>query len=281
MPPPDSVVASGGISLDTPPFRLRLFGGFALEEPSGPDWSLLSQRRAQAVLATLALCGKMGCSRDRMISYLWPESDEGHARHNLRDAVYAIRKLLGRDAVLSRGDILLLNPSVVEADVEELARALSAGDLADAVDLYTGPLLDGFHIDGAREWVRWIEGERAHLLQECIGASKRLAKRGEDSGRWDEASEWWGRAVALDPYNSRSVVRHMIALTRRGDRANAIQEGEAHIRRLRSELDLDPDASFVEELERIRTGHLGPVRFFTPPAGSPVQKPPPASESDD
>jgi DNA-binding SARP family transcriptional activator len=274
------MVASGGNPLDTPSFRLRLFGGLALEKPSGPEDLFLSQRRVQAVLATLALCGKMGCTRDRMIAYFWPESDERHGRHNLRDAVYTLRSTLGRDAVMGQGDILRLNPSIIATDVAEFTRALSAGLLADAVDIYTGPLLNGFHIDAAPEWERWIEGERTRMFQECVGAFKRLAKKAENQERWDEAARWWGRAVALDSYNSRLVVRRIIALGRRGDRANAIQEGEAHIRLLRSELNLDPDPSFLEELERIRQGDLGPVRFFTPPVGSPAEEPTPGSESD-
>lgn len=251
-----------------------------MEEPSGQEGSLLSHRRLQAVLATLALCGDMGCTRARMIGYLWPESDENHGRHNLRDAVYSMRNTLGRDAVLGHGDVLRLNPDVVASDVQEFARAVSAGRLAHAVELYGGRLLEGFHLDGAPELDRWIEEERARLLQDCVSALKRLAKAAEHQGRWDEAAQWWGRAVSLDPYNSRSVVRRMIALVRRGDRANALQEGEAHIRLLRSELDLDPDPSFLEELERVRTGDLGPVQFFTPPVGSPTEEPPPDPTSD-
>jgi DNA-binding SARP family transcriptional activator len=223
----------------------------------------------------------MGCTRDRMIAFFWPESDERHGRHNLRDAIYSLRTVLGRDALLSQGDMLRLNSALVATDVEEFARALAAGRLRDATDLYSGALLDGFHIDDALEWGRWIEGERARLLQDCASAVKRLARTAEHQGRWDEAAEWWGRAVALDRFNSRSVVRRMIALVRRGDRANAIQEGEAHIRLLRSELDLDPDPSFLEELERVRESDLGPTQFFTPPVGSPVEEPPLASEPDE
>lgn len=267
--------------MDTPSIRLRLFGGFALEEPSGHEGSLLSHGRVQAVLATLALCGDMGCTRARIIGYLWPESDENHGRHNLRDAVYSMRSILGRDAVLGHGDVLRLNSDVVASDVREFAHALAAGRLRDAVDIYRGTLLHGFHIDGAQELDRWIEDERARLLQDCVSALKRLAKAAEQHERWDEAAQWWRRAVALDPYNSRSVVRRMIALVRRGDRANALQEGEAHIRLLRSELDLDPDPSFLEELERVRTGDLGPVQFFTPPVESPTEEPPPDSTSDE
>ncbi|MFC1661598.1 BTAD domain-containing putative transcriptional regulator [Gemmatimonadota bacterium] len=245
-------------------FRLRLFGGFALEAPSEREVPPRLRPRAKAVLAVLALCGNLGCSRARVLALLWPESDEAKARHNLRDTLHAIRTTLGRDAVINRGDSLLLDPTLVTSDVQDFAGAWGAGRLSEAAALYHGPLLDGFHLGGAPEFERWVEDERTRLLTECLEGMKRLAKRAENEGRWDAAAERWGRVLALDRYNSRVVVRRMVALARGGDRANAIKEGEAHCELLKSDLELDPDASFLEELQRIRRGEVGPVRFFTP-----------------
>lgn len=245
-------------------YRVRVFGGFAVEKLSGEAAPPLPQRRADAVLAVLAVCGPIGCTRDRLVAFLWPESDDAHARHNLRDAVYAIRRTLGADAVSGSADTLRLDPAVVTSDVREFAEALEAGRLADAVTTYRGPLLDGFHLSGAPEFDQWVDGERNRCFRERQQALKRLAKREEEEGRWDGAADWWGRAVAGDPLNSRLVVRRMVALTRAGDRANAIQEGQAHCLRLASELDLEPDEAFLEELERVRSGELGPAGYFTP-----------------
>jgi len=212
------------------------------------------------------------------MALLWPESEEDRARHNLRGTLHGLRNALGQDAVMNRGDSLLLDPGAVASDVQEFAEAWDAGRLAEATALYHGPLLDGFHLAGAPEFERWVEDERARLLTECIEALKRMAKRSENEGRWDEAAERWGHALALDRYNSRLVVRRMVALARGGDRANAIQEGEAHCDLLKSDLEMDPDASFLEELQRIRRGDVGPVRFFTPgivhpPEGEPGPTP--------
>lgn len=224
----------------------------------------LSQRRAEALLALLAVAGDLGCSRDRVLALLWPEADEAHARHNLRDVLHAIRTGLGHDAVLSSADRLRLDASAVTCDVEQFAAALTASHLAAGVATYRGPLLDGFHVADAPEFEQWMDEERGRLVRECQGAIKRLAKTAEREGRWDEAAEWWGRAVGLDRYNSRFVARRIVALARGGDRANAIKEGEAHCQLLKTELELDPDAAFLEELDRIRGG-TWPARYFTPP----------------
>jgi DNA-binding SARP family transcriptional activator len=249
----------------SPTFTLRLLGGFALEGAHGTPAVRLPQRRGEALLAMLAVAGDLGCTRDRIVALLWPESDEAHARHNLRDALHSIRVGLGHDAVLSSGDTLRLDASVVTCDVEQFAAALAGSHLSAAVAIYRGPLLDGFHVLDAPEFERWVDAERARLFRDCQGAIKLLAKTAEREEHWDEAAEWWGRAVSLDRYNSRFVARRIVALARGGDRANAIKEGEAHCRELKSELELDPEAAFLEELERIRCG-TWQVRYFTPQA---------------
>jgi len=257
-----------------PTFTLRLLGGFALEDTKGKGAVHLPQRRAEALLALLAVAGDLSCSRDRIVALLWPEADEAHARHNLRDTLHAIRLGLGHDAVLGSGDALRLDASVVSCDVQQFAAALAASHLAEAVAMYRGPMLDGFHVPDAPEFEHWMDDERARLFRDCQGAIKRLAKTAEREGRWDEAAEWWARAVAMDRYNSRFVARRIVALARGGDRANAIKEGEAHCQSLKSELELDPDAAFLEELDRIRGG-TWPARYFTPSA---VRLPPGPSE---
>ena len=75
-------------------FRLRVLGGFALEGPSGAAPPTRPQRRGDAVLAVLAVCGDLGCTRERLVALLWPESDEARAQQGLRDALYAIRRAL-------------------------------------------------------------------------------------------------------------------------------------------------------------------------------------------
>ena len=244
-----------------------MLGGFALEGGAAQRAIHLPQRRAEALLAILALSRDLGCTRDRVIALLWSERDAGPARHNLRDVLHELRRALGADVVGTGGDVLRLDPTQIVSDVGQFAEALAAGRLADAVAAYRGPLLDGFHLTSAPEFERWVDGERARLLRECLEATKALAKGAEQEQRWDAAAQWWARAVALDPYNSRLVVRRIVALARGGDRANAIKEGETHCERLRSDLELEPDPSFLEELQRIRSSGAGPVRYYTPPTG--------------
>jgi TolB-like protein/DNA-binding SARP family transcriptional activator/Flp pilus assembly protein TadD len=240
-------------------FRLRVLGGFALEGAGG-SVSPRPQRRGDAVLAVLAVCGDLGCTRERLAALLWPESDEARARHGLRDALHAIRRALGPGVVPCGARLLRLDPAVVVSDVHCFAQALGSGRLADAVQAYGGPLLDGFHVDNALEFERWLDGERARLAREYVEALKHLATAAERIGGWDEAAGWWARAVQHDPLNSHLVFRHVRVLAAIGDRANALKVADAHVRRLREELDVEPDHEILASFEQIRAGEGPPAR---------------------
>jgi len=241
--------------------RLRVLGGFALQASPGTAAPSLPLIRAEAALAVLAVCGDLGCTRERLIALLWPESDEVHSRHGLRAALSAIRHALGPNAVRAEGDLLWLDSTVVESDVLSFTQALSADRREEAVRAYSGPLLDGFHVADAPEFERWVDGERARLARECLEALVALAERAAASGTWRDAAGWWARAVEQDPLNSHFVLQQVQALAAHGDRANAIKVAEAHARRLRDELDLEPDREVLAKIERIRRGEApAPLR---------------------
>lgn len=237
-------------------FRLRVLGGFMLEGPDGSPVSALPHRRAMAVLAVLAVSGDLGCTRERLLALLWPESDEAHARHGLRDALHAIRHALTPESIPSIASLLRLDSSVVGSDVLAFSQAMVSGRPTDAVRAYGGPLLDGFHIDGAPEFEHWLSGERARLARECVEALEGLATSAKDTGDWADAARWWARAVEHDPLNSPFVLHQMQALTAMSDRANAIQVGELHVRRLRQEFGLEPDPLVLATIGRIQRGEL-------------------------
>jgi Tol biopolymer transport system component/DNA-binding SARP family transcriptional activator len=260
-------------------FRLRVLGGFALEGPAGP-MPPLPQRRAEAVLAVLAVCGDLGCTRERLIALLWPESDEAHSRHSLRSALGAIRQVLGPDTVLSAGDHLRLDSAALASDAHAFSQARTSGRYADAVQAFGGPLLNGFHVDGAPEFERWLDCERARLAREYAEALTYLGTAAERTGASAEAASWWARAVEHDPLNSHLVLRQVEALAAMGDRANAIKLADAHARRLRQELDLEPDPEVLAKIERIRNGEIATPHegagHLSPAPSTGLPKPPSA-----
>jgi DNA-binding SARP family transcriptional activator len=247
-------------------FSLKLFGGVALSGGNEPVAPAVVQRHRLALLALLTAPPPQAMSRDKLMSWLWPERDEEHARGLLNQAVYALRQALGSGAVLSAGDGLRIDPAVITTDVLAFEGAIASGALERAVALYTGPFLDGFFLDEALEFERWVERERGRLAGEYALALERLAEAGEQSGEPDRAAKWWQRRAAHDPYDSRVALRLMGALERAGNRAGALQQARGHVERLRDEVGIEPPAEMLAAIERLRGPLAAPAVAERKPA---------------
>src|SRR3954463_7259831 len=172
-------------------FVLQLLGSLSLQSDTEPIPIAARQKRPAGLLAVLGLAGERGLSRERIEAYLWPNSTATRARHALDQVVYALRQALGTECVLSEGRSLRLNADVICVDIWELEDAMREGRWAAAVDLYKGPLLDGFHFADSQELELWIDSERARLLREYQAAVERLAILAAESGEYSESVRWW------------------------------------------------------------------------------------------
>ena len=84
-------------------FIVKLLGGLSIESTAGALPPGAQQRRRLSLLAILALGGARGVSRERIQTYLWPESSAERARHALDQLVYTTRRELGADSIVSQG----------------------------------------------------------------------------------------------------------------------------------------------------------------------------------
>ena len=235
-------------------YSLVVLGGVRLDGPSGPVTGHLAQRRQLALLVLLATTGPAGRSRDKLQGLLWPESSADAAGHSLADAVYRVRKALGDDCIQGTRDTLRLNPAVVRADVAVFQAHLERGELEEAVALYRGTFLDGFHLRGSIEFEDWQSAESRRLAQQFEGALETLAEKAEAAGDFLRAVGHWSRLSAHDPLNTRFAMRHMAALGAAGDPGNAIQAGERHTRLLREELGAEGPSGLAALLESLKAG---------------------------
>lgn len=205
-----------------------------------------------ALLALLALPRSTSVSRDQLLGYLWPESDEERARHRLSNSLYLIKKTVGNDAIVEVGDGLRLNPERVRVDVTEFERAVAAGALEKAVPLYAGPFLGGFFLKDTPEFDRWVEGERARLAHLYARTLAQLAEEAVARGEARRAVDWWRMLAAHDPHDARVTMHLMEALEAAGNRAGAIRHAELYAAQLRQDLELEPDPEVMAFSEELR-----------------------------
>ena len=131
---------------------LLLLGGFQARLDTGQAVGVPT-KKAQALLAYLAIPLGRAHPRDKLATLLWGGIRDESARASLRQALFAIRKALGEtkpSALMLEGETLALNRSVVDVDVATFAGLVAEGTpeaLAEAAALYQGDLLAGFAVD--------------------------------------------------------------------------------------------------------------------------------------
>jgi DNA-binding SARP family transcriptional activator len=250
--------------------RLRTLGGLTIEDETGPLAGAIARKRSLALLALVGLGTEQGTSRDRVLAFLWPESDTGRARNNLKQTLFQLRQELNQDVFLRTPGVLRLDPAVVSVDACDFQAALDRGNPTTAVTMYRGPFLDGFYLPGLVEFERWVDSERSRLAQSYAGALEELADRHARMGDLHGAADWWRRLAAVDPLSSRYALGLMRSLVQAGDRAAALDHARSYEELVHAEFDSAPEQEVTEYVKHLRgmfgrwTGGSAPRRPSPP-----------------
>jgi DNA-binding SARP family transcriptional activator/Tfp pilus assembly protein PilF len=236
---------------------IQLLGGVTIRCNGAPLTGPPAQRHRTALLALVAASWPHALSRERAVALLWPESDSGSARRLLNLAVHVLRRALGEEVLASVGDSLLFEPAAAFCDVHAFRVAATAGEHAVAAHAYGGSFLDGFFLNGSPEFDYWLDETRRQLSHAYAGTLLGLAAQQLSSGDAHGRVGTCRRLAALDPYSAAYATELMRALAAAGYRAEAVQHAAAHARRVRDDLELEPDpavAALAVELQK--TGPL-------------------------
>jgi len=159
--------------------RVHLFGVPNVRRNGNP---LPLSSQLLELLACLLLSPKRAHPRPLLAGLFWPDFPEDRARRNLSNALYRLRQTLGDYAPLQATDenVGVRDDATFWVDVAEFSEALAADDLARAVDLYKGDLLEG-HYD------EWLLMPRLELRNQALEAMLRLATTHEADGQFAAA----------------------------------------------------------------------------------------------
>jgi DNA-binding SARP family transcriptional activator len=221
--------------MDGEALRARLLGPMDLRS-GGRQLPPLQSARAESLLGYLLLHRDAPQPRQRLAFLLWPGSTEGQAQTNLRKVLHTLRRALpGADGLIEIGPRTLRwrADAPLWLDVEHFERALAEGRLEDAVETYTGELLEG-------RYDEWLVDERERLAGLYLEALERLARQHEDGRRWPEAIRCAERLVAQDPLREDSHRLLMQLCHASGDRARAVRAYHVCAATLERELGIEP-----------------------------------------
>lgn len=208
-----------------------------------------------ALLAYLALeTTSRPVRRDALLALFWPELGDDEARRALRQGLHHLRRVVGDDVIVAAGNELSLRNGSFRCDVVAFDQLVGQQRFEEALALYRGDFLDGFHVDDvAPELEEWVSRTRARLRRRASTAAWAAADAAASAGRPEHAIELGRRACELDPDQEASWRRLMTLQDQRGDRAGALRTYEELANRLEREFEAKPAAETAALAKRIRT----------------------------
>ena len=225
-----------------PLLSLTLLGGF---EARVRTKAMTLPRKAQALLAYLALAGPPTHPRSKLAALLWSDAEEEDARNNLRQVLFRTRRALGTASrVLTvDGELVGLDLTAVESDVGTLRRLVSEGGdhaLRTAVPLCGGTLLEGLEV-GDPAFEEWLRTERTRLGELVVGALVDLLQREERHGALEGVVAVAHRLLGLDALQEGAHRALMRAYAGLGRRAAALRQYQLCVDALHRELQAEPE----------------------------------------
>ena len=229
---------------------VRLFGKFEVSQDGRPVE--IASRPVHSLLAYLILNAGVMVRREKVAGLLWPDSEEDNARHNLRQALWRLGKVIGKKYFLtdkvsvsfdSRADYTL----DVATLLEEVTEEGTADQLIRSVSVYTDTLLPGFYDD----WVL-LEQDRLQAIYE--NRMQLLLERLATEKRWRENREWAEMWIAQGRVPEAAYRALMTALAALGDRAGVSAVYQRCIEALKAEVGVEPSAETQDLYQRISSG---------------------------
>ncbi|HET6362340.1 MAG TPA: tetratricopeptide repeat protein [Gemmatimonadota bacterium] len=204
--------------------EFRALGSIELRVAGVVAADVLAQPKRFSLFAFLALGGYRSHRRDTLVALLWPESDQSHARHALRQSIYYLRNHLDESLLVVRGEEIAVDRDRLWCDVDELDRAWERGHLERVAELYRGDLLEGFHATGAgNEFEFWLERERFRLQGIAGEANRLLAESALARGDTESAIRWATARRAVQPADEGALLGLMRLLNEAGRRESALE----------------------------------------------------------
>jgi DNA-binding SARP family transcriptional activator len=234
--------------------EFRILGPLEVEEEG--RLLNLGGAKQRSVLAFLLLHANEVVSRDRLIDELWGGEPPETASTAVQVHVSQLRKVLGRDAIVTRAPGYLIRVQDGELDLHRFEHlvdeargqepALAAERLREALSLWRGAPLAEIALSPT------TAAERSRLEEQRLGALEQRIAADLELGRHAELVPELERLVREHPLRERLRGQLMLALYRSGRQAEALDVYRSGRRLLDEELGLEPG----EELRRLERAIL-------------------------
>jgi DNA-binding SARP family transcriptional activator len=250
--------------------RIQLFGKFCVRR-NEHILDGFEARKIQELFCYLLLHRDHSLPRETLASILWPETTTVQSKKNLRQALWQLQTALGSHIEPDNDRILLADADWVQLnsqadlwlDVAEFEQVYNfvqktsgqeidnatAQLLHETVDLYQGPLLEGWYQD-------WCLLERERLQSMYLAILDKLMSFSEIQSDYETGLLYGMRIMCYDRARERTHRRMMRLYYFLGDRAEALRQYERCASALDEELGISPSKSTQALYRQIQADQL-------------------------
>ena len=247
------------------PGRLEILtlGGLRILVDGSPVRGLAS-RKAEALLVYLA-CQGGSPAREALATLLWDDRSTSASLANLSVLLTSLRKELAPFLRIER-DSLSLNPVAAhrcdavdflkgtdDVGVDDDLGLEVAKQIEAALDLYSGPFLEGFILRDARGFEEWSAIQRERIRLRAVEGHRALADLYLRRRQYARGLRHAQRLLTIDPLSEAGHGTSMLLFARQGEMANAQAQYRACRDILQIELGVDPSFETTDLYHRLRS----------------------------
>jgi len=250
--------------------NISLFGKFSVKR-DGQVLAGFDARKVQELFCYLLLHRDHSLSRETLAGVLWPETTTALSKKSLRQALWQLQSALGSQSEAISERMLVVDAEWIQLNAQadlwldvatfEYASNITqnipgaeldtqkALMLQQAVQLYQGPLLEGWYND-------WCILERERLQTLYLAMLDKLMGYCEVRHDYETGLQYGMRIMCYDRARERTHRRLMRLHYLNGDRAAALRQYEQCAAALEDELGVGPSKHTVALYEQIQADHL-------------------------
>src|SRR5437660_4576628 len=249
---------------------IQLFGKFCVRR-NEQVLEGFDARKVQELFCYLLLHRDHSLPRETLAGLLWPDTTTIQSKKNLRQALWQLQSALGSQTEAMNDRVLLVEPEWVQLNLEadiwldvvvfektfDVVQKVPGNELdaqrvqvlQDAVQLYLGPLLEGWYQD-------WCLLERERLQSMYLAMLDKLMGFCELQHDYETGLLYGMRIMCYDRARERTHRRMMRLYYLLGERAEALRQYERCAAALEEELGIHPSKNTTAIYRQIQADRL-------------------------
>ena len=233
------------------------FHGKVTIEYDGLDITDKFSAKTKALLSLLILNKDKSLNREKIISYLWPDSSEDSGRFNLRFNLWQLRNIIGLDendnkflhtgrSHCSINANYRYNCDIIDIKTFNLKENMSIKKLEELRKKFSGEFFEGFYFKNCNDFNENIILERSYFEEQKIKILLKLVSLYEVEENFEKCSEILKELINIEPYDEEIALRILEIYEKNGKRSLAILFYDDFKKKFMTFLGISP----CEELEK-------------------------------